>query len=86
MLKLSRRPSMPGSGRVRGSQTCSRHTTMRKLAIALMLVAGVVLSGSVIAATAPAPATGHHAVVAKKSTTKHHQKKTHHKAAKTAKA
>ena len=58
---------------------------MRKLAIAFMLVAGVALSGSVIAATAPAPATGHHTVVAKKSATKHHQKQHHHKAAKAAK-
>jgi hypothetical protein len=50
-----------------------------------MLVAGVALSGSVIAATAPAPATGHHAVLAKKSATKHHQKQHHHKATKAAK-
>ena len=58
---------------------------MRKLAIALMLVAGVALSGSVIAATAPAPPTGHHTVLAKKSATKHHQKQHDHKAAKAAK-
>jgi hypothetical protein len=82
-------PESPGSGRVHGINQfpVSRLTIMRKLAIASLLVAGVALSGSVLAQAAPqADAAGKSTTeqAAPKKAAKHH--KAHKAAAKAAPA
>jgi hypothetical protein len=91
-------PELPGSGRVRDIHVRGSDTMMRKFAIASLLTAGVILSGSALAQTDPTPATqampastpapaaapaaASTAAPAASTTTKHHKK--HHKAKTTA--
>lgn len=77
MIASPRRPSQPGSGRVRGFFL--RFMIMiRKLAIAILLVAGLALSGSVLAAHPGTITKAATAQTKAKSTTKHKAVIKHH--------